>query len=175
MTALPFPRPRETVAALLCLASIAIVASAWGFELFGGFIPCRLCLEQRIPYYAGAAVAAVAFLAERFDAPAFVARLGLLILIGLFAWGVSIGVYQAGAEWGYWPGPTDCADLAGNGVPKNALDLFGGIEATRIVDCSKAQLVVFGLSFAGWNVLASLGLIAVAGFGLFVARRSPAA
>lgn len=174
MTSFLFDRPRRSVALLLLFAAIGIVAAAWGFELLGGFIPCKLCLEQRIPYYVGACLAALALLVEQKDGPAVLARLAFVGLIGLFAWGLAVGFYQAGAEWGFWLGPTDCGASRGGAMPANALDLLGSVEKTKIVDCSKAQLRILGLSFAGWNVIVSLGLIAVAGFGV-VAPRRPAA
>lgn len=163
-------RPRGSVALFLLVAAIGIVATAWGFE-FAGFMPCKLCLEQRIPYYVGAGIAAAAFLIEARDGPAILTRLAFLVLIGLFAWGLSVGFYQAGAEWGYWTGPTDCGATRGGTIPKNALDLLGSVETTRIVDCTKAQIRIVGLSFAGWNVIVSLGLIAIAGYGILAPRR----
>ncbi|MEP3665226.1 MAG: disulfide bond formation protein B, partial [Roseibium sp.] len=44
---------------LLLLGGLAAIATAWGFQLVGGFVPCKLCLEQRIPYYAGLPLAAL--------------------------------------------------------------------------------------------------------------------
>lgn len=162
MTILRLDRPRENVALLLGLAAIAIVGTAWGFELIGGFIPCELCLEQRIPYYVGAPVALAAFAADRSGAPAWIARLLLVVLAALFAWGLAVGFYQAGAEWAFWPGPTDCTAQHGLTMPTAAGDLMGALQKTVVVDCTKPQIRIFGLSFAGWNVLTSSGLIVVA-------------
>lgn len=161
MTVLRLDRPRETVALLLGLAAIVIVGTAWGFELIGGFIPCKLCLEQRIPYYLGAPVALAAFAADRANAPALVARVLLVILAALFAWGLAVGFYQAGAEWSFWPGPTDCSAQHDMSMPTTAGDLLGSLAKTRVVDCTKPQIRILGLSFAGWNVLTSGGLIVV--------------
>jgi disulfide bond formation protein DsbB len=173
MQTLLLDRPRRTVALFLLVAAIGIFVAAWAFEA-AGYIPCKLCLEQRIPYYVGAAVAALALLVEARDGPSILTRLAFLVLIGLFAWGLSVGFYQAGAEWGFWSGPTDCGATRGATIPTNALDLLGSVEKTRIVDCTKAQLRIVGLSFAGWNVIVSLGLIAVAGFGIVAPRRRTA-
>jgi disulfide bond formation protein DsbB len=162
MTLLRLDRPRETLALLLALAAIGIVATAWGFELIGGFIPCKLCLEQRIPYYLGAPVALAAFAADRANAPALVARLLLVALAALFAWGLAVGFYQAGAEWSFWPGPADCTAQHGLAMPTAAGDLMSALQKTVVVDCTKPQIRILGLSFAGWNVLTSSGLIVVA-------------
>ncbi len=160
---------RPTIALILALACIGIVSTAWGFELIGGFQPCRLCLEQRLPYYIGAPLALAAFVADRSGAPAWVARLGLLALAGLFAWGLAVGFYQAGAEWAFWPGPKDCSST-GDTMPTSAADLLAAMAKTHVVDCTKAQIRILGLSFAGWNVLTSAGLIAVTLWAAFRAR-----
>ncbi|MCK9551353.1 disulfide bond formation protein B, partial [Aquamicrobium sp.] len=75
--------------------------------------------------------------------------------------GFFLGGYHAGVEWGWWPGPSDCTNIAapvdtgGNGV-LDALDQFVPPS------CDKAALRIFGLSMAGWNVIASLILAVVA-------------
>jgi len=38
---------RTLTAALLAVGMAAVVGSALGFEHIGGYIPCKLCLEQR--------------------------------------------------------------------------------------------------------------------------------
>jgi disulfide bond formation protein DsbB len=153
-------RPATSIAALIAVGSLVVVGSAWGFE-FAGFTPCKLCLLQREPYYAAMPLAAMAFGIERIDGPKLLTRLILAILIVLFAWGGSIGFYQAGAEWGYWAGPTDCGATRGATIPTAAGDLLGSLSKVKIVDCTKAQIRIFGLSFAGWNVLTSAGLVVI--------------
>ena len=81
--------------------------------------------------------------------------LGVIMLISL-----GLGVYHAGVEWGYWPGPTECstggnADLLSN-------DLLGAIDRVRAPSCNEAAGRFLGLSFAGWNALASAILAAIA-------------
>ncbi|MCE1235644.1 MAG: disulfide bond formation protein B [Hyphomicrobiales bacterium] len=156
-------RRRDLVALALGLAAVAVVATAWGFELIGGFTPCRLCLEQRLPYYFGAPLALLAFASDRFRLPEILPRLMLVALAGLFAWGLWVGAFQAGAEWGWWPGPADCSGTRLDAMP-SAGDLLANLNKVKAVDCTKPQIRILGLSFAGWNVIASLGLIAVALF-----------
>ncbi len=45
--------PLTSGAVLVTLGSVVAIAMAWGFQIFGGFQPCPLCLLQRNPYYAG--------------------------------------------------------------------------------------------------------------------------
>ena len=163
-------RPRSSIAALIALGALAIVSAAWGFE-FAGFTPCKLCLIQREPYYLAMPLALMAFGNERIDGPARLTRAIFLVLIGLFVWGGSVGFYQAGAEWGHWPGPTDCGATRGATIPTAAGDLLGSLGKVKIVDCTKAQIRIFGLSFAGWNVLTSAGLVLFTGAGLLLPNR----
>ncbi len=50
------------VALFLALAMAGVVGSALAFQYVGGYIPCKLCLEQRWPYYIGAPLMALAAL-----------------------------------------------------------------------------------------------------------------
>lgn len=159
LTSAALDRPRAAVAAMLAVAAAVVVASAWGFELIGGFVPCKLCLMQREPYYLAMPLAVMAFGVEIVGGPKMLTRLILLALALLFAWGGAVGAYQAGAEWGWWPGPSDCGATRGATIPTSAGDLLGAMGKVKIVDCSKPQIRILGLSFAGWNVLTSAGLV----------------
>ena len=154
-------RQRMLTALFLAIAMAATVGSALGFQYIGGYIPCKLCYEQRMPYYAGIPLMVLAVLASALRLPAWITR-GLLIVGGLLmVYGLCLGVYHSGVEWAWWPGPTDCGDVAGpvntggNGV-LDALDKFVPPS------CDKAALRILGLSLAGWNAIASLILAIVA-------------
>ena len=77
MTSIASPSGRrQTLTALfLTIAMAAVVGSALGFEHIGGYIPCKLCYEQRIPYYIGAPVMAAALVAALLGAPTRLTRL----------------------------------------------------------------------------------------------------
>ncbi|NVK34669.1 MAG: disulfide bond formation protein B [Rhodobacteraceae bacterium] len=160
--------PRVGTALLLIVGLIAI-ATAWGFQLIGGYVPCQLCLEQRQPYYVGLPLGLVALvLLSRGNSRAggFV----LLVVALVFAYGAGLGAYQAGAEWGFWLGPNDCGG-SGSG-PASASNMLQTLQSTRIVSCTEASWRLFGLSFAGWNAVAS-GAIALIAFlsGLCALKR----
>lgn len=158
--------------AVLTLVSAATIGAAWGFELIGGFVPCALCLEERIPYYVGVPVALAALIVAGRGGPASLNRLLLVVVALIFAYGTWLGVYHAGAEWGFWPGPTDCA--AGAAPPStDAADILSQIQGMRIVSCTEASWrfpARWGLSFAGWNAAASLFLTIVAIWGAIRSR-----
>jgi disulfide bond formation protein DsbB len=145
-------------AMLIGLAMAAVVVTALGFEHIGGYIPCKLCLEQRTPYYLGAPLMLLAALSSHMRWPQCVTR-GLLAISGLLmAYGLAIAVYHAGVEWAWWAGPTDCV-AAAMSITTDANDLLGDINATKPPSCDKAAIRILGLSMAGWNVPASLGLM----------------
>lgn len=157
----PAGRKQARSAGLLAVAMATVVAIALGFEHIGGYIPCALCLEQRTPYYVGAPLLLVAAINAALSGPSIVTR-GLMAAGGLLmVYGAALGVYHSGVEWHFWPGPSSCATAA-QGVTTNAGDLLGDINSKKPPSCDAAALRVLGLSFAGWNVVASLVLAAFA-------------
>ena len=140
-----------------------VLAGAWGFQLIGDLAPCPLCLQQRWPYYAGVPLALALALAAKQGHRRLV-RLGLGALIVLLAGSAAFGIFHAGVEWGWWPGPNDCS--GGRPITSSASDLLAQIQRTRVVACNEAAFRWLGLSLAGYNALVSLGLCALAGFAL---------
>ena len=157
--------PRRLIA-LIGLASLALIAGAWFFELVLHLRPCKLCLEQRAPHYAAIGLAAVALLLARSRRAQLVALAALALLM---AWSTGLGIYHSGVEWGWFAGPNDCG-----GTPAPAAagvqDLMKQLQTTRIVSCTEAAWRFLGLSLAGWNALASAGLFLLALCGLLPGR-----
>lgn len=155
--------------ALALLGSIGSILAAFGFQHIGGYVPCELCYMQRIPYYVGIPLLFVTLVALS----AGHARLsaGLFFVAALvFLAGAGIGVYQAGAEWGFWPGPATCSGE--QSITSQAGSLLDALKTTQVVRCDVAQLRILGLSFAGWNVVVSMALFAMAVNAAF--RAAPA-
>lgn len=147
--------------AILALGMAATVGTALGFQHIGGYIPCALCLLQREPYYWGVPVALGALATAAFRLPPAVTR-GLIAIVGIMMIiGAGMGVYHSGVEWGFWEGPATCSTTA-NGMTTSAANLLSDINTIKGPSCTEAALRVLGLSFAGWNVLASLALAAFA-------------
>ena len=164
--------PLQTKAALfLALAMAATVGGALAFQYIGGYLPCALCLKERIPYYVGAPLMVVAFASASLRWPALVTR-GLLLIGGLLmSWGLVMAVYHSGVEWKFWPGPTDCTAAAVS-VTKDAGNLLNDLNAVHPPACDTAAGRFLGLSFAGWNAVASLILAAVAYYATFKSRKA---
>jgi disulfide bond formation protein DsbB len=161
----PILRREWFAPAALLVLGLATILGAWGFQLIGGYVPCKLCLEQRVPYYVGLPMALAALLAALAGAKPTVVRL-LLIVAGLIlAIGIYLGTYQAGAEWKLWAGPTDCG-ATGSGTRSTA-DLLNQLKNIHVVSCTEASWRFLFLSFAGWNAVASIVLVAIAIWGAF--------
>ncbi|WOS62080.1 disulfide bond formation protein B [Sinorhizobium fredii] len=154
-------RQQLIFAGLVTLGMAATVGGALGFEHIGGYIPCALCLLQRDPYYYGIPLGLLAILTSVLKLPAWTTRTLLGIVGILMLVGAGIGVYHAGAEWHFWEGPSTCATTA-EGISSNVGDLLGDLDAKHAPSCTDAALRILGLSFAGWNVIASLILAAIA-------------
>lgn len=155
--------PMLDAALVALVVGLAAILGAWGFQIIGHYVPCKLCLEQRVAYYTGLPVFALAaILAWR--GAAGPARLLLLVGAAIFVAGFGLATYHAGAEWGWWPGPSDCGDT-GAGRVKSVTDLAAQLQGIKVVSCTEAPLRVLGLSFAGWNAAVSLFIAAVALYG----------
>ena len=168
---------RQSAAAIaLLIGTTLTVGGALLFEHVGGYIPCALCLTERIPYYVGLPLALLALLVMLRGTPAqgrLVVTVLLLAVAAVFAWGAGIGAYQAGAEWGFWAGPADCG--GGGGMPDSAANMLNALRSTRVVSCTEASWRMFGLSFAGWNAVISAGVAVLALAGAWIWRRGSAA
>ena len=169
-----FVRRPEIVAGGVFLLALGTIVGAWGFQIIGGYIPCELCNQERMPYYVGIPLALVALASAWYGGPTWLTRGVFLITALVFAWGTYLAGYHTGAEYGWWPGPTDCSS---NGGPAtvNASDLLNQIQNIQVVSCTEVTWRMFGLSFAGWNTVISAGLAVAGLFGAFLTRMRPSA
>lgn len=145
-------------ASLLAFAlGLVAILGAWGSQLIGGLVPCELCLEQRWAYYIGLPLlAAILVLWNRLPLTFWYIAMGLVTLV--FVWSTYMGVFHAGVEWGFWPGPTACTGLGQTDL--NFGDL-GGDDIEAVIPCDHVQFRFLGISLAGFNALVSLAIVAL--------------
>lgn len=167
----PVRRHEMQAPGIVLVVGLATILGAWGFQLIGGYEPCMLCLEQRLPYYIGLPVALAALLSAAAGAKPTVPRMFLMVAGLIFAYGAYLGAYHAGAEWGLWAGPTDCG-ATGDSVT-DATDILAELETIKVVSCTEVQWRFLFLSFAGWNVVISVFLVAVSFWGAFRRLKDP--
>jgi disulfide bond formation protein DsbB len=138
---------------LILLASAAVVGGALLSQYVGGLQPCELCLYQRWPYYGVIAVTLAASIAgDRKLTMAVMAVAALAFLVG-----AGLAFYHVGVEQHWFAGPSACT---GGGAAGDSLEDFRRrLLAQQPVACDQPQWTLFGVSLAGWNLLASLGLV----------------
>ncbi|EHR06154.1 disulfide bond formation protein B [Bradyrhizobium sp. WSM471] len=169
--AIPAFKPAATSPALAASLAVALtaagtIAGAWFFQLVLGIVPCPLCLEQRYAYYLAIPLGLLIALAARGGAPRPLLLAGLAILVLASLGNAGLGSYHAGVEWGFWKGPTDCSGPVVN--LGSATDLLSRLDTVKVVRCDEVQWRFLGLSLAGYNLLISLLMAAIAAWG-FVA------
>lgn len=154
MKDLLFPVSAARIGLLCALASASLLIAALGFEHLGGLVPCQLCLWQRWPHLV--VITSVAGLIRHWPA-------GALAVAGLAAFtSAAIGLYHFGVEQKFWSGPAGCS--AGLDIGGDIASLTDKLLAAPVVRCDEIAWSLFGLSMAGWNMLASL-FIALAALG----------
>jgi disulfide bond formation protein DsbB len=158
--------PHRLTAAFLLFGMAAVIATVLAFQHIGGYIPCKLCLEQRQPYYAAIPLALIALALPARPAALKLARLLFAAIALAMAITMALAIYHAGVEWNWWLGPTDCGATGGN-ISADVGDLLNDLAATRPPACDEAAGRFLGLSFAGWNVIVSALLLAVAARAVF--------
>jgi disulfide bond formation protein DsbB len=131
-------------------ASAVVLGGALVSQYWGGLAPCELCLLQRWPWAAAIVVSFVAIMVGSRPALPWVA----LLLGGVFALGSALAFYHVGVERHWFAGPNACSGAA------TAADTVEALKAQILgrqpVRCDEAAWSLWGISLAGWNLLASL-------------------
>jgi disulfide bond formation protein DsbB len=162
-------RPIAAAAAAIAVGAAATILGAWFFQYGLGLRPCPLCLEQRYAYYFAIPLALMVLVGDSVGSSRKV-LLGALVLIAAgMLWNAGLGAYHAGVEWKLWAGPQDCSgpiDKFGS-----AGDMLKKLQSITVVRCDEAAWRFLGISLAGYNVLISLALAAIAACGFWAGRR----
>jgi disulfide bond formation protein DsbB len=164
--------PPFAAAAIVAVVGILTIGGVFFFQYVLGYPPCPLCLEQRNAFYVSIPLAALLCFGASRGASSKVMIAGFAVIVALMLWNAGLSAYHAGVEWKFWPGPADCSG------PINSLgsatDMLKQLQDIRIVRCDEAAWRFLGISLAGYDVLVSLFLAAVAAWGVkaLLARQS---
>jgi disulfide bond formation protein DsbB len=145
----------RTFAGFVLVVSAAVLGAALLSQYWGGLMPCELCLRQRWPWAAAITIAIVVLLVGDRAALPWVA----LVFGIVFAVGASFAFYHVGVEQHWFAGPSACT-ASGTGHAKTVEEMKRLIMNSAPVQCDEVQWSLFGVSMAGWNLVASLAMVA---------------
>jgi disulfide bond formation protein DsbB len=163
MQALMRSQPAVGAALLVAAGGAATILGAYFFQYGLGLPPCPLCLDQRIAYYVSIPLAGLIAVVAVRHAPRSLVAGGLAVIALAMVFNAGLALFHAGVEWKWWPGPRECSgpigELGAGG------DLLNQLQSISIVRCDEAAWRFLGLSLAGYNILISLALAAIASWG----------
>jgi len=132
------------------VASAAVLGGAFISQYWGGLAPCELCLLQRWPCAAAIVISLIAIAVGSRSTLLWLA----LLLFAVFAVGSALAFYHVGVEKHWFAGPSACTGAA------TAADTVEALKAQILrqmpVRCDEPAWSLWGISLAGWNLLASL-------------------
>jgi disulfide bond formation protein DsbB len=135
---------------LVLAASVAVLGGALVSQYWGGLAPCELCVLQRWPWVASIVISSIGIRVSSRLALSWVA----LTLAAIFAVSGVLAFYHAGVERHWFAGPSACSGAA------TAADTVEALKARILgqmpVRCDEPAWSLWGISLAGWNLLASL-------------------
>jgi disulfide bond formation protein DsbB len=152
---------------LLAIAAAAALGIAFATEIWGGLVPCALCLVERWPYRVAIVLGVLAALA-----PAPIGRvligLGILCLLG----DAVVAFVHVGVEHGWWSSPLpECAapKIGGGSIA----DRLAAMPARPSKPCDEATYLIPGipLSMAAMNLLFAVVMAAL--IGIFLGQQKP--
>src|SRR5438552_6044753 len=136
--------------AFVLAASVVALGGALLSQYAGGLAPCELCLLQRWPWGVAIVISLIATMVGGRPALPWI----VLVLAAVFAGGSAIAFYHVGVERHWFAGPSACTGAATAADTVEALKarILGQMPAR----CDEPAWSLWGISLAGWNLLASL-------------------
>ena len=155
----------QAFARFVLAASAAVLGAALASHYLGGLAPCELCILQRWPWAVAITISIVALFAggARRSLP-WVA----LALLLVFVVSAGFAFYHFGVEQHWFAGPSACTPSSA--APTTLEEMRRQILHAQVVRCDEPQWSIFGVSLAGWNLLASLAMAAICAGAFRIAR-----
>jgi disulfide bond formation protein DsbB len=147
----------DEVAIFAGAVGLSLILGALFFQYVLNYPPCEMCHWQRWPHIVAAIVGLGGGLLLRLKIIELPIALPLAVLsLLLVATSGGLGVFHAGVEWHWWPGPAACTT---GYVFTGVIDLNAPVP-----HCDIAAWRLFGVSMAGYNAVISLGAAALGAF-----------
>ena len=131
---------------IIFIVSLLSLVVALYIEFFLGYLPCKLCIYQRVPYLVAIFVT---FLGINYSKNLF----WLYTLLAVFLLSIILSGYHFGIEQEIFKEFSGCTNNSLNITDKNQLLEFLNSEVNS---CKNVDFKIFGLSLASINLLLSL-------------------
>lgn len=151
---------------LILATSLAALAAAFAGQYVFGLEPCVLCLWQRVPFAAAAAIAALGLVGWSRRRPV----LPIALAAAVFAIGAAIAFFHVGVQQHWWSSVAGCGGVPVSGM--SVEDLSTAALAHPPKPCDVVDWRLLGLSLAGWNTVISTALTAACLAALTLLRKN---
>ena len=141
---------RKNIYLIIFIYSIVAILSALYIENILGYLPCKLCIYQRVPFIFAIFIC---FLGYNY----FKSNRILVALIVLFTLSMALSGYHFGIENSYFNEFGGCTSSNLEIIDKNKI-----LEELNMPqNCKDVNFRVFGISLSGLNFLSSLLIILI--------------
>ena len=137
---------------IIFLISSTSILSALYIEFILEFKPCRLCIYQRIPYFAAIFVSFIGFNYYKNDNI-------LIILIIVFTLSSIISGYHFGIENSFFDELSSCTNNSLDQLNKK--ELLETLGKNLPIDCKDATFKILGVSLAAINTILSILIVII--------------
>jgi len=152
--------------AFVLVTSAVVLGVTLASQYWGGLAPCELCLLERWPWGVAIVISFVATMAGSRPALPWVA----LVASAVFAVSSGLALYHVGVEQHWFAGPSTCT---ASGAAADTLEaLKAQILHQQPVRCDEVAWSLWGISLAGWNLIASLVMLGCS-IAAFLQTRNP--
>ena len=143
---------KENWILIILLISFIAIGSALIAEYFFEIIPCRMCLNQRYPYYFIIIISLIFFIIKKFSY-----ILKLFLIECALCYGIFYATWHIGIEQKILPGLPECTTSIDH--INSLTELKNKILNQTIIPCDEITWTILGLSAATINAFILLFLL----------------
>ena len=141
---------RKNIYLLIFMYSFIAILSAIYIEKVLGYLPCKLCIYQRLPYLAAIFVSLIGFNYSNNDKI-------LIVTIMIFTLSTILSGYHFGIENSIFDELSACT--SGSSDILNKSKLLESLNKTMPVNCKDATFKILGISLAAINTILSILIV----------------